>query len=256
MTDPFCSYDGKVALVTGAAGLIGATTARLLAARGATIAALDRPGVTLDFPDLPAERLLKLEADVTDPAAVQRSVAATLDRFGRIDVFFNAAGISGPVRRIADYPVEDFLKVMGVNAFGVFLGLKYVLPVMERQGSGVIVNASSAAGLRGSKGVSAYTASKHAVIGLTKAAASESAAKGVRVVAIAPGAVDSPMFEGLMIEQSADLANFRELAASKIPQGRIATGEDVANLVCFLGSDQAAYLNGAVYLVDGGLMAG
>jgi len=256
--DSFCSYEGKVALLTGAAGHIAATTARLLASRGATVAVVERPGVSLDVldPDIPGERLLKLEADATDPAQVQAYVQTTLGRFGKIDLYFNAAGVVGPVKRIADYPIEDYLTVMNVNALGVFLGLKYVIPVMEKQGSGVIINAASAAGLRGSKFVSAYSASKHAVIALTKVAANESAGHGVRVVAIAPGPVDSPMFDGHMREQTADIDSFREMASTRIPQGRIATGEDVANLVCFLGSDQAAYLNGAVYQVDGALMAG
>jgi NAD(P)-dependent dehydrogenase (short-subunit alcohol dehydrogenase family) len=258
MTSDFCSYHGKIALLTGAAGHIAATTARLLAARGASIAVVARPGASLDFfeDEIPADRLLKLSADATDPAAVQAYVQATVDRFGRIDVFFNAAGVAGPVKRIVDYPVEDYLHVMNVNALGVFLGLKYVLPVMEKQRGGVIVNACSIAGLRGSKGASAYSASKHAVLGLTKVAANESAGSGIRVVGIAPGPVDSPMFNAHIGEQTADIDAFRELAASKIPQGRLATGEDIANLVCFLASDQASYINGVVVPIDGALTAG
>jgi NAD(P)-dependent dehydrogenase (short-subunit alcohol dehydrogenase family) len=257
MTDDFCSYDGKTVLLTGGGGFLAASTARLLAARGANVAAVDRPGVPLDgLGDIPADRLLELEADVTDPASVQAYVEATVQRFGRIDLFFNAAGIAGPVLPIGDYPVEDFVQIMNVNVVGVFLGLKYVLPVMREQRGGVVVNACSVAGLRGSKGISGYSASKHAVLGLTKVAANESAGDGVRVVGIAPGPIDSPMFNGHASEQTVDLEAFQAATIAAIPQGRLGTGEDIANFVCFLGSEQASYINGVVVAIDGALTAG
>jgi len=257
MLDPQ-PFAGKVALLTGSAGHLAGTTARLLAERGATIAAVDRAGS--DFSALsdaiPADRLLVLEADVRDPAQVEAYVNATLERFGRIDVFFNAAGVAGPVHPIVDYPVDDFALVMDVNVKGVFLGLKYVIAAMVAGGGGVIVNAASLAGLRCSKGVNAYTASKHAVVALTKVAANEYGNHGVRVCAIAPGPIESPMLDEHLLHKTNELEQARAVAAAAIPVGRLGTASDVAKLVAFLASDEAAYLNGIIVPVDGGLGAG
>lgn len=166
----------KVVLITGAAGALGMATATLLAARGAIIAATDVAGA--DFAPLRAaipdtKRLLVLEADVTDEAAFGAVVAATVKAFGTIDVFFNNAGIEGPFAPIPSFPTDAFRKVMEVNVTGIFLGLKLVIPVMAKAGRGSIINSSSVAGLTGSSGLCAYVASKHAVLGLTRAAAVE-----------------------------------------------------------------------------------
>ncbi|MFD1191455.1 MULTISPECIES: SDR family NAD(P)-dependent oxidoreductase [Phenylobacterium] len=250
---------GKAALVTGAAGAIGAATVKLLLERGASVAAVDRPGVS--FAPLiaacgEAENLVTLEADVSDEGQVADYVSLARQAFGRIDIFFNNAGIEGVVKTVPDYPLEEFQKVMSVNVIGVFLGMKHVIPVMAAQGGGAIINMSSVAGLIGSPGLSAYVASKHAVIGLTRSAAAEWASHGVRINTVNPGPIESRMMrsiEGGVSPAGAQKAH--EQFAQLIPAGRYGTPEEVARLVAFLGSDDAAYLNGSVYVVDGGMHA-
>jgi len=250
---------GKAALVTGAAGAIGAAKVELLLARGASVAAVDRPGVS--FKPLIAacgetENLVTLEADVSDEGQVADYVSLARQAFGRIDIFFNNAGIEGVVKTVPDYPLEEFQKVMSVNVIGVFLGMKHVIPVMAAQGGGAIINMSSVAGLIGSPGLSAYVASKHAVIGLTRSAAAEWASHGVRINTVNPGPIESRMMrsiEGGVSPAGAQKAH--EQFAQLIPAGRYGTPEEVARLVAFLGSDDAAYLNGSVYVVDGGMHA-
>lgn len=253
------SMSGKIALITGAAGAIGFATAKLLAERGATIAANDIAGA--DFRPLSAaipdtSRLLILEADVTDEEAFSGVVAAAIKAYGTIDVFFNNAGIEGPVSAIPDFPTEGFRKVMDVNVTGIFLGLKLVIPVMAKAGRGSIINSSSVAGLTGSPGLIAYVASKHAVLGLTRAAAVEWGAKGIRVNCINPGPIESRMMDS--IEEGASpgaAAAVHDGFAATIPMKRYGTPDEVAGVVAFLASDDAAYVNGAAYTVDGGMTA-
>ncbi len=250
---------GKAALVTGAAGAIGAATVKLLLERGASVAAVDRPGVS--FAPLiqacgEAENLVTLEADVSDEGQVADYVSLARQAFGRIDIFFNNAGVEGVVKTVPDYPLDEFQKVMSVNVIGVFLGMKHVIPVMAAQGGGAIINMSSVAGLIGSPGLSAYVASKHAVIGLTRSAAAEWASHGVRINTVNPGPIESRMMrsiEGGVSPAGAQKAH--DQFAQLIPAGRYGTPEEVARLVAFLGSDDAAYLNGSVYVVDGGMHA-
>lgn len=253
------SMTGKIALVTGAAGAIGMAAATLLASRGATIAATDIAGADFDplraaIPD--AERLLVLEADVTDEAGFGAAVTAMVERFGTIDIFFNNAGIEGPVSPIPDFPTDGFRKVMEVNVTGIFLGMKLVLPVMAKAGRGSIVNSSSVAGLTGSAGLCAYVASKHAVLGLTRAAAVEWGEQGIRVNCVNPGPIDSRMMssieEGVSPGAAADV---HDGFAATIPMKRYGTPDEVAGVVAFLASDDAAYVNGAAYTVDGGMTA-
>ena len=242
----------RLALITGATGAIGAATAALLAERGARIVAVDRPGT--DFAALEAAlgaALVAVEADVTDERSVQAYVAAALAVTGRIDVFFNNAGIGGPVARIADYPIAEFRKVMAVNVEGVFLGLKHVLPVMQAQESGSIVNAASASAVTGSPGMWGYNASKHAVVGLTRVAATEAAPHGVRVNCIAPGPIRSPMMGRLDDAIGSEEAK----RARGIPARRYGLASEVAGVVAFLASDDSTYVNGAVHAIDGGLTA-
>lgn len=249
----------KVALITGAAGAIGLATAKLLFSRGATIAATDMTGADFGplreaIPD--TDRLLILEADVTDETAFGDAVAATIEKFGTIHIFFNNAGIEGPVAPIPDFPTDGFRKVMDVNVTGIFLGLKLVIPVMAKAGQGSIINSSSVAGLTGSAGLCAYTASKHAVLGLTRAAAVEWGAKGIRVNCINPGPIESRMMSS--IENGASpgaAAAVHDGYAATIPMQRYGTPDEVANVVAFLASDAAGYVNGASYLIDGGMTA-
>lgn len=250
---------GKIALITGAAGAIGLASGCLMAARGATIAAMDLKGA--DFTSLraaipDADRLLVLEGDVTDEASYAAAVAATLRAFGKIDIFFNNAGIEGPSAPIQDFPTEGFRKVMEVNVVGIFLGLKLVIPVMVKAGSGSIINSSSVAGMTGSPGLCAYVASKHAVLGLTRAAAVECGGKGVRVNCINPGPIDSRMMTSIEKGLGAKAAEVHDAFAATIPMQRYGTPEEVAGLVAFLASDDAGYINGGAYTVDGGLTAG
>ena len=193
--------DGRVAVITGAAGVIGAATMRLLAERGAQIVAVDRSQQDLQAitRDLPASaQALAVEADVTSEDEVAGYVRAATEKFGTIDVFYNNAGVEGDVAPITRYSLQAFRKVIDVNVVGVFLGLKHVLPVMLRQNKGSIINTASIAGLIGSPEIAAYSASKHAVIGLTKSAALECTATGVRVNCVCPGMIDSRMLSAII----------------------------------------------------------
>jgi NAD(P)-dependent dehydrogenase (short-subunit alcohol dehydrogenase family) len=250
--------DGKVALITGAGGEIGRATARLMAARGARIVAVDRDSAALEAlgADLGDALVSALAADVTDEAAVRRYVAAAKAAAGRIDVFFNNAGIEGPVHRITEFPLDDFQRVLAVNVTGVFLGMKHVIPVMLESGGGSIINTSSTAGLRGTGGLCAYVASKHAVIGLTRSAAAEWAEHGIRINCINPGPIEGRMIKSLEHSLSPDAPEAAAQAiAARIPAGRYGSPEEVATLVAFLASDDARYINGAVHAVDGGRTA-
>jgi len=250
--------EGKVAVITGAAGAIGMATARLLAERGATIVGVDRPGT--DWSELKAAlpegaRLVTAEADVTDEPSVKAYVDKARAECGRIDVFFNNAGVEGPVQPIESYPLDDFMKVLGVNVAGVFLGLKHVLPVMYAQGAGSIINTSSVAGLTGAAGMAGYCTSKHAVVGVTRVAAIEAAARGVRVNCVNPGPIESRMMQSINTGQSGDPKLAHDQISSVVPAKRYGTPEEVAGLVAFLASDDSTYCNGGVYTVDGALTA-
>jgi NAD(P)-dependent dehydrogenase (short-subunit alcohol dehydrogenase family) len=243
---------GKVAIITGAAGAIGAATARLMAARGAKIVAVDRDATALDAltGSLPASaESIGISADVTSEQAVESYVSSTRARFGRIDDFFNNAGIEGAIGPIANYRLEDFQKVMSVNVIGVFLGLKHVLPVMVAQNNGSIINTSSLAGLTGGPGMIAYYTSKHAVIELTRTAALECASTGVRVYCVNPCIIESRMLRD--IEESYAPGQSKAVHAqilATIPVGRYGQPDEVATLVAFLASDDSRYISGSIHL--------
>jgi NAD(P)-dependent dehydrogenase (short-subunit alcohol dehydrogenase family) len=195
-------------------------------------------------------------SDVTKSADVQAYVKAALDAFGSIDCFFNNAGIEGKVAPVTEYDEAVFDQVIGINVKGVFLGLRHVLPVMLKQKSGAVVNTASVAGLVATPGMSAYVASKHAVIGLTKAAAGEVARSGVRVNAVCPGPIDTRMIHSLEGQLNpADPASVGARYQAALPIGRYGTAEEVANVVLFLCSDLAGNVTGAQYVVDGGRTA-
>ena len=253
-------FAGKVVVVTGAAGGIGRVTAARFAAEGASVVAVDLPGDGVDETvrqiGAAGGTALSVPADVTDEAQVADYVAAAVQAYGGIDVLFNNAGIEGVVTPMSSYPVEMFDKVLAVNVRGVFLGLKHAGPAIAARGGGSIVNTSSVAGLGGSIGVSAYTASKHAVIGLTRTGALELASANVRVNAVCPSPIETRMMRSLESGMgAADPQAVHDMIAARIPLGRYGESTDVAALVTFLASDEAAFLTGGFYVVDGGMKA-
>jgi NAD(P)-dependent dehydrogenase (short-subunit alcohol dehydrogenase family) len=252
--------DGKVAVVTGAAGIIGTAAMRLLAERGARIVAVDRRERELqtairDLPD--RAEALAVPADVSSEDEVADYVRAAVEKFGAIDAFYNNAGIEGDIAPITKYPLETFRRVLDVNVVGVFLGLKHVLPVMLKQNRGSIINTASIAGVIGSLDIAAYTASKHAVIGLTKAAALECGTTAVRVNCVCPGMIDSRMLSAIIEGRNPGNAPVpNERIVERIPARRLGLASEVASVVAFLASDEASYVSGSAYTVDGGRTAG
>ena len=253
-------FHGKVALITGAGNGIGRATAVGFASRGAKVVIIDRDQAAAEA----TAGILRQQggdahhvvADVTQSADVQNYVKVALDKYGAIDCFHNNAGIEGSIAPTHQYDEDMFDRVMAVNVKGVFLGLRHVLPVMLKQGSGSVVNTASVAGLVASPGMPAYVASKHAVIGLTKTAAGEVARSGIRVNCICPGPIDTRMIHSLESMLSADdPGSVGTRYQSNIPIGRYGTAEEVANLVIFLCSDLASNITGAQYVVDGGRTA-
>jgi NAD(P)-dependent dehydrogenase (short-subunit alcohol dehydrogenase family) len=251
--------DGKVAVVTGAAGVIGSATIRLMAERGARIVAVDRREADLKtaIRELPAAaEALAVEADVTREDEVAEYVRAAVDKFGTIDVFYNNAGIEGDIKPITEYSLESFRRVLDVNVVGVFLGMKHVLPVMLKQNKGSIINTASIAGLLGSPQIAVYSASKHAVIGLTKTASWECTGTGVRVNCVCPGLIDSRMLSTILQGRSAGNAPLpHDKLVERIPARRLGQASEVASIVAFLASDEASYVSGSHYTVDGGRTA-
>jgi NAD(P)-dependent dehydrogenase (short-subunit alcohol dehydrogenase family) len=253
-------FTGKVVVVTGAGGGIGRATAARLAAEGASLVLVDRVKQALDETRAVIERagvpVVAVEADVTQWSDVQRYVAAASERFGGIDAFFNNAGILGAVSPLTEYPEAEFDRVLAVNVKGVWLGMKAVAPAMAARGGGAIVNTASIAGLRGSPNLIAYTASKHAVVGLTRSAAIELVRRGIRVNAVCPAPIETPMARELEQGFARDNpARAHERFAASIPMRRFGEPDEVAALVVFLLSSDAAYINGGIYTVDGGSMA-
>ena len=252
--------DGKVAVVTGAAGVIGTATMRLLAERGARIVAVDRKQPETakrdqGFAGLRAGAGRHRRRHLRGRS--RRYVRAAVDKFGTIDVFYNNAGIEGDIAPITRYSLETFRRVIDVNVVGVFLGMKHVLPVMLKQNRGSIINTASIAGLIGSPDIAVYSASKHAVIGLTKSAALECTGTGVRVNCVCPGLIDSRMLSAIIEGRNpgnAPVPNDR--IVERIPARRLGQASEVASIVAFLASDEASYVSGSAYTVDGGRTAG
>jgi 3alpha(or 20beta)-hydroxysteroid dehydrogenase len=246
-------FTGKVVLITGGAGGIGRAAAVRFASEGARVVLVDLAAAELAESVAAVEKVdgevLAVEADVTRFADVERYTDAAIARFGAIDVFFNNAGVLGAVKPLVDYPEEAFDRVIAVNVKAVWLGMKAVAPRMRAAHGGAIVNTASIAGLRGSPNIIAYTASKHAVVGMTRAASLELARHGIRVNAVCPAPIETPMARQLETEVR------RERLTATIPMRRYGTPEEVAALVAFLASADAAYITGAIYAVDGGAMA-
>jgi short-subunit dehydrogenase len=253
-------FTGKVALITGAGNGIGRATAAGFAQRGAKVVIVDHDSAageaTAGILRQQGSDAAFVKADVTSAADVAAYVKFALDTYGAIDCFHNNAGIEGGVAPTWEYDDALFDRVMAVNVKGVFLGMKHVLPVMIAQGRGSVVNTASVAGITASPGMSAYVASKHAVIGLTKTAAGEAGRAGVRVNAVCPGPIDTRMIHALeAMLNPADPASVGRGYQGNIPLGRYGSAEEVANLVVFLSSDLASNMTGGHYTVDGGRTA-
>ncbi|MFP9129842.1 SDR family NAD(P)-dependent oxidoreductase [Niallia sp. BSM11] len=249
----------KVALITGGAGGIGKVTAKRFLEEGAKVVLVDLFQEPLNQAKAELEafgEVIVIQADVSQEEDVKNYVKKTVEKFGRIDVFFNNAGIEGKVAPITEQKVEDLDKVLAVNVRGVFLGLKHVLTVMKEQGSGSVINTSSVAGLSGSPNVTPYIASKHAVVGLTKATAVEVAPYKVRVNSVHPSPVNTRMMRSLEEGFAPGQAEAAKADMEKsIPLGRYGESEDISNLVLFLASDESAFITGVQYRVDGGMGA-
>jgi NAD(P)-dependent dehydrogenase (short-subunit alcohol dehydrogenase family) len=253
-------FTGKVALITGGGNGIGRATSAAFARQGAMVVVVDRDGAaaeaTAGIIRQNGGDAIAVTADVTRSEEVKAYVRTAIETYGRIDCFFNNAGIEGEWKHTAYYDEAMFDQVIGVNVKGVFLGLRHVLPEMLRRKSGAIVNTASVAGLVATPGMPAYVASKHAVIGLTKTSAGEVARDGVRVNAVCPGPVDTRMIHSL--EQQINPNDPQSVARryqSAMPTGRYTTPEEIANMVLFLCSDLASNITGGQFVVDGGRTA-
>ncbi|HZP28391.1 MAG TPA: glucose 1-dehydrogenase [Acidimicrobiia bacterium] len=252
--------DGKVAVVTGGGSGMGAATSARLSGEGVRVVVVDvREDAAKEVAaNLPGDSIA-VGADVSTVDGVDTYVRAAADAFGRIDLFHNNAGFGGDLVPIWEMPVEQFDHTLGVNTRGVFLGLRAVLGQMARQraggdwSGGAIVNTASVAGLRGVPGQAAYGASKHAVVGLTKVAALDATPLGVRVNAVCPGLVRTPMLQGLIDVAPPELVDG---LLARVPAGRLAEADEVAALVAWLLCDEASYVNGECVVVDGGIAAG
>jgi NAD(P)-dependent dehydrogenase (short-subunit alcohol dehydrogenase family) len=245
---------GRVAIVTGASRGIGAATARAFAQAGASVVLAARDGERLDA--LAAEiaadggTALAIPTDIGEPAAVEELVSRTVRDFGRLDIAFNnAAGGGHPPTPLTDVAVADFDSALAINLRGTFLCLKYEIEAMLENGGGAIVNMTSTAGLEAVGGLAAYVSTKHGIVGLTKVAALEYAARGVRVNAVAPGPILTDH-----LERAGESA--QQGAAQAIPMRRIGHPDEVAATVTWLCGDDASFITGAIIPIDGGKLAG
>jgi NAD(P)-dependent dehydrogenase (short-subunit alcohol dehydrogenase family) len=251
--------EGRAAIVTGAARGIGLAIAERLAADGADISALDLPGASLDACRAAVERhgvrCATIGGDVTVESDWEQAVAAAQQAFGRLDILVNNAGIAGPTKALLDYPLAEFDRVMAVNTRSIFIGMQHAGRAMREHG-GSIVNIASVSGLSGSRSIMGYTASKHAVIGMTKVAALEYAQYRIRVNAVCPAPTATDMIFTLERTLAPDNPEaVRQRFAESIPLGRYGQPAEIAAAVAFLAGDQASFITGAALTVDGGMLA-
>jgi NAD(P)-dependent dehydrogenase (short-subunit alcohol dehydrogenase family) len=243
---------GKTVIITGGGSGFGREVALKLAKKGTNISVVDISKENGEETVRLCKELdgsaIFIEADVSKVEDVKRYVTQTLDHFGKIDLFFNNAGISGSGVRTLECSVEEFNAIVDVNLKGVFYGLKFVVNEMLKTGGGVIVNTASLGGLVGIPTLGAYSATKHAVIGLTKTIAGEYGRENIRINAIAPGTNETPMVKAFPKDAI-------EAMAEAVPMGRLGQPHEVADVVAFLLSDESSYIHGAVISIDGGAAA-
>ena len=244
----------KVALITGGSSGIGRAVALAWAREGAKVVVSDVDrgggGETVEQVRAAGGEAIFIAADVGKPEDCEALVRGAVEKFGRLDIACNNAGIGGPQAPTADYPLDGWAQVIGINLSGVFYGMKYQLPAMLKNGGGAIVNMASILGAVGFAGAPAYTAAKHGVVGLTQAAALEYSAHGVRINAVGPGFIHTPMISALEENKAVN-----DMLVAAHPIGRLGRAEEVAELVLWLSSDKASFVTGAYYPVDGGYLA-
>jgi NAD(P)-dependent dehydrogenase (short-subunit alcohol dehydrogenase family) len=245
---------GRVAIITGGTTGIGRDAAVLFAEAGAKVVVAGRRekegAETMELLRKAGGEGIFVKTDVSKSADVQHLVRKTVEKYGRVDCLFNNAGIEGVWAPIIEQREEDFEQVIAINLTGVWTCMKYVIPHMLKQGGGTIVNMSSVAGLMGAPGAAAYVASKHAVIGLTKSAALEYAANNIRVNAVCPAVIETPMGERIFGGER------RDMAVAMHPVGRFGRPREIAEAVLWMCSDKSSFMTGHELVVDGGLLTG
>jgi NAD(P)-dependent dehydrogenase (short-subunit alcohol dehydrogenase family) len=246
MANSIRRYEGRHAVITGGASGIGFKTAERIVSEGGTVSLWDVDAAKIDE----AKGALGASAhgvrlDVSDPDQVEKAAQETAQAFGKIDVLVCSAGITGPNAKVADYPIDQWKRVFDINLNGVFFCNRFVVPIMQRAGYGRIVNVASIAGKEGNPNASAYSASKAAVIGLTKSLGKELVSDGITVNAITPATVDTPILQQLQ-------PSFIDYMLSKIPMQRFGKVEELASLITWIASEECSFTTGAVFDISGG----
>ena len=242
-------FTDRVAFITGAASGIGRAAAIAFVAEGARVAILDRSADALRTVEASVKEaggeVLAIACDVSSPDQVEGAIKQIVDRFGRLDIAFNNAGVENKAAPVHEIDLAEWDRIIGINLRGTFLCMKHELAQMVKQGRGVVVNTSSGAGIRGVAGGAAYAASKHGIIGLTRSAALDYAKQNIRVNAVLPGNIETPMmdrFTGGDIQKAIDLE----------PVGRLGKPEEIAEAVLWMASDLGGFVTGAATVIDGG----
>lgn len=247
--------DGRVAIVTAGGSGIGAATARRFTQEGASVVIADISGrraeeITAGI-KASGGRAVCLKMDTADPEGVQATIKLALDTYGRLDIMFNNAGVA-EVASLEETSLESWNRVLAVTLTSTFLGMKYCLPIMRKQGKGAIVNTASVSGTKGDYGLSSYNAAKAGVINLTRAAALENARHNIRVNCVCPGGINTRAVQMLGKDKEEE---FRRVQKKAHPIGRMGEPEEIANTVLFLASDEASFITGEAIVADGGLTA-
>lgn len=246
----------KVCLITGAAGDLGRAMVSAFLARGYTVVAADLRVESLEGATSTGSAATAVALDVTDAGQTAQVVDGVVARLGRIDVLVNAAGVVGAVRPVDELDPADFRGVVDVNLLGSFHTMRAALPGMRRQGAGTVLNIGSVSSVVGGAGLSAYAASKHAVLGLTRGAAQDLAGTGVRVLCIGPGPLEGRMMDGIDQERDGDAAKrARDATLARVPSRRYGRMDEIAGFAVFLASEEASFINGAFLPIDGGRLS-